>query len=348
MPKKASIVIGRFQPFHKGHLHLLDHATRDCDLLVVVLGSAGKPADIKNPFTDNDRAAMFGAVLHTEEIFKNRSFLTKYVSAHDYLYSEPSNIKWIQEVRSKVIPEVEGYDIQLYGHRSDDSSNYLDDFPDWELNETEHLGNALHATDIRESLFKHKKIPEDSLPEAIERFIRQWMESHAFTRLRAEWNLVAKQKRAWSKAPYPVAAITADSVVIHKGRVLMVTRGAHPGRGLMALPGGHFNVRDDIDLLDCALRELREETDLVLKRSECKTPANQPYQFAHKDRSVRGRIITHAFLWVLDEATYPMPKVIGGDDADEAFWVPLEDLARKSHLIFEDHLEIITAMVGTI
>jgi len=332
-------VIGRFQPLHKGHLHLLDQATKDCDLLVVVLGSAGRPADSKNPFTDNDRAAMFGAVLNTEKIFKARNFLTKFVSAHDY---RCSNTKWITEVRSKVSPEIEGYEIRLFGHHEDEGIQL---FPDWNPTETEQT-DSLHATDIRDSLFRHKKIPGDSLPDPTKRFILQWMESHAFTRLRAEWNLVSKQKRAWAKAPYNVPQVTADAVVFHKGRVLMVKRGAHPGKGQWALPGGYFSATKDFDFMDCALRELYEETGLVLKKSESKMLPNQPIQFTHPDRSVRARIITNAFLWILEEATYPMPKVLGASDADEAFWVPLEDLSRKSHLIFEDHLEIITTMIG--
>jgi len=347
--KKASIVMGRFEPFHNGHLYLFDQATKDCDLLIVVLGSAGRPADIKNPFTDNDRAAMITGVFHTEKIFRDRNFLTKFVSVHDYRGSD-SDTPWIQEVRSKVVPEVEEYEVTLFGHRSDHSSYYLDLFPDWPLKETEQLESAWHATEIREQLFKYKKIPENTMPRSIERFIRQWMESHAYVRLRAEWNLINKQKQQWSKAPYTVSFATADAVVLHKGRVLMVKRGAHPGKGLMALPGGYLQIgtktkAGDKDLLKTAIRECEEETGLELKRSECRTPAKQPFVFAHPERSVRGRIITHVYLWVL-EGDDPL-EVQGGDDADEAFWIPLDEIYRSSHLIFEDHLEIITAVAAT-
>ena len=72
---KASVIIGRFQPIHNGHIHLLRKATEDCDLLVVVLGSAGRPADIKNPFTDHDRTGMISSVIHTDEVLKDRDIV---------------------------------------------------------------------------------------------------------------------------------------------------------------------------------------------------------------------------------------------------------------------------------
>ena len=341
---KTSICIGRFQPIHNGHIHLLRQATEKCDLLIVVLGSGDRPGDINNPFSDSNRIGMISSVIHTDEVLKDRDCSIQFIAVHDYMYSDT---KWIQELRSKVSPMIEG-EVTLYGHRKDSSSYYLDLFPDWGLEEVEEGIDGLSATSIREKFFKYKQIPENAIPIAVERYILHWFDSHAFRNLRAEYNLVSKQKKAWSKAPYPAPFVTADSIVIHKGRVLMIKRAAHPGKGLMALPGGYMDLAEDKDMMATALRELEEETQLVLKRKECKNYDDNPIIFASKRRSVRGRIITGAFLWVLEDDVDVDNQIIGSDDAEEAFWVPLEDLARKSHIIFEDHLEIITKMVGMI
>jgi bifunctional NMN adenylyltransferase/nudix hydrolase len=45
-----AVVIGRFQPFHQGHLALLEHALRLAPRALLILGSAGGPRMLKNPF----------------------------------------------------------------------------------------------------------------------------------------------------------------------------------------------------------------------------------------------------------------------------------------------------------
>ena len=61
-------------------------------------------------------------------------------------------------------------------------------------------------------------------------------------------------------------------------------------------------------------------------------------------RSARGRTITQAFYLQLKNDAKGLPKVKGGDDAAQAFWLPLAELDAK--MMFEDHYAIITKMVG--
>ena len=49
------IYIGRFQPFHQGHLAMLQVALSKAPRVIVVLGSAGGPRTTKNPFTAEER-----------------------------------------------------------------------------------------------------------------------------------------------------------------------------------------------------------------------------------------------------------------------------------------------------
>jgi nicotinamide-nucleotide adenylyltransferase len=52
------LVIGRFQPLHKGHLAVIRDALKSCDDLVVVIGSAELSHTAENPFTAGERYQM--------------------------------------------------------------------------------------------------------------------------------------------------------------------------------------------------------------------------------------------------------------------------------------------------
>ena len=52
------LLIGRFQPFHLGHLHALRYALTKVDKLWVGLGSSNKPIQKNNPFSAEERKKM--------------------------------------------------------------------------------------------------------------------------------------------------------------------------------------------------------------------------------------------------------------------------------------------------
>jgi nicotinamide-nucleotide adenylyltransferase len=61
MLKKAShrgVVIGRFQPFHNGHLLLIRQILRECNEVLIVVGSAQLNYTFTNPFTAGERILM--------------------------------------------------------------------------------------------------------------------------------------------------------------------------------------------------------------------------------------------------------------------------------------------------
>ena len=120
------------------------------------------------------------------------------------------------------------------------------------------------------------------------------------------------------------------------GHVLLVERGGEYGRGLYALAGGFLDKNET--LLDCALRELQEETGLIINPNALKSS----HTFDAPERSTRGRTITTVFYFELmgDD----LPDVVGGDDASRAFWLPLGELDGR--MMFEDHYSIITKMLG--
>ena len=52
------LFLGRFQPFHNGHLHMIKTAKDQVDELIVAIGSAEKSFTDDNPFTAGERILM--------------------------------------------------------------------------------------------------------------------------------------------------------------------------------------------------------------------------------------------------------------------------------------------------
>ena len=116
---------------------------------------------------------------------------------------------------------------------------------------------------------------------------------------------------------YPRPAVTADCVVITKEeepKVLLIQRGAEPFKGCWAFPGGFMNMDETTE--QCAIRELKEETGLVVSELD------QIGAFSEVDRDPRGRTITVAYVAFIDAPV----EVKGQDDASNAQWFPISAL----------------------
>ncbi len=55
---KRGVFVGRFQPFHKGHLEAVKDILREVDELVIVVGSSQYSHKLENPFTAGERITM--------------------------------------------------------------------------------------------------------------------------------------------------------------------------------------------------------------------------------------------------------------------------------------------------
>ena len=84
--------------------------------------------------------------------------------------------------------------------------------------------------------------------------------------------------------------------------------------------------------------ELREETGIGLLQVTLEDAFRAAKVFDHPQRSLRGRTITHAHFFDLGRHT---PEVQAADDAAEAKWVPIGQLAAMESELFEDHFAIL-------
>jgi nicotinamide-nucleotide adenylyltransferase len=65
---KVALLIGRFQPFHLGHLRAIDYALERVDRLVLVIGSSQRSHEYRNPFTAGERMEMITEVLYNRKL----------------------------------------------------------------------------------------------------------------------------------------------------------------------------------------------------------------------------------------------------------------------------------------
>jgi bifunctional NMN adenylyltransferase/nudix hydrolase len=330
------VLIGRFQPLHNAHLEIIKRATALTNQLVIITGSGKQPRTYKNPFTSFERERMIKAAA-------GGLAMQVYVEENiDTIYNDQAWAVRIQGIVSKY--RTLGGQVGIIGHKKDDSSFYLDMFPQWGYEDVE-LIEFLSAVNIRDLYFKrdvNMSFIKGVVPETTFDFLMKFKDTTEYEQIIREREFVANYKKQYASLPYPPIFSTADSVVICSGHVLMIKRRAEPGKGLWALPGGYVNANTDKSVEDAAIRELREETLIKVPAPVLRGSIVRSKVFDAIDRSPRGRIITHAFHIELPDGE--LPKVKGNDDAEKARWVPIAEV--RSEECFEDHYEIIQHFLG--
>lgn len=327
--RDALVFIGRFQPFHNGHKAVIDAALEQAKEVVVVVGSSFAARNIRNPFTFEERKAMIEAVFDTDRV--------KVVPVSDFPYDDNKWVNAIQRIVDETVPYAK--DVGLIGHSKDSTSYYLNIFPRWKDHVEVGDVGGINATDIRKMLFGNV-LDGPKLPYNVEQLLMKLTKEKWWDTLIQEYQMVKRYKEAWKAAPFPPTFMTVDAVVVQSGHILLVKRGDMPGRGLWALPGGFLN--QDETMLDGAIRELREETRIKVPVPVLKGSIKASKTFDAPNRSSRGRTITQAFY--IDLGVGELPKVKGSDDAEEAFWVPFNEVRQE--LLFEDHFHIIDNFIN--
>lgn len=70
-----ALYVGRFQPFHLGHLEAVKYILRNSRELIIVVGSAQHSHTLENPFTAGERAMMVRLALDEAGIDPSRYFI---------------------------------------------------------------------------------------------------------------------------------------------------------------------------------------------------------------------------------------------------------------------------------
>jgi nicotinamide-nucleotide adenylyltransferase len=89
------LYIGRFQPFHNGHLQLIKSIVNKFDKIIIGIGSSQYSHDKINPFTVEERKLMIEATLKENKITNFEMFEIPDINNYP---------KWVSHVES-IIPE---------------------------------------------------------------------------------------------------------------------------------------------------------------------------------------------------------------------------------------------------
>lgn len=367
---ETAVLIGRFQPIHAAHLQIFERALEEASQLLVFVGSSTEVRTIRNPWTFEQRKEIINRAVkdlvgedqrpdwQPGPMGKSVTDRIEIVPVRDYLYQAG---RWASEIYSKATRFGASQDnsTAIYGCVKDDwTDEYLRMFSRWSFERMPYM-MELDATDIRKMLFETENvIPErDKVMPSTAEYLNRWIggdgryvdEIRPGTpinqHLKEEWDHYKKEEERWSYHPYdnPQAA-TADSLVLQNGHVLLIRRKIHPGKGLLALPGGYVNRNESTR--EAALRELREETGIPMHKDDLNAyTANDPEVFDHPKRCLGPlRKITNVFRTELPPGEFPI--VEGGDDAGEAQWIPLPEIYNRPEEFFEDHWHIISEMTS--
>ena len=103
------LLIGRFQPFHLGHLEALQFALSKVDNLWLGLGSSNKPAEKNNPFSAEERKEM---ILSSIDDSMKENISIYFIPDLD------NHVKWIEKIDT-IVPD---FDIVF---SNDELTNHL-------------------------------------------------------------------------------------------------------------------------------------------------------------------------------------------------------------------------------
>ncbi|MFA5984015.1 MAG: bifunctional nicotinamide-nucleotide adenylyltransferase/Nudix hydroxylase [Methylococcaceae bacterium] len=337
-PYAAAIYIGRFQPLHNIHLEIIKRAALLANKIIVIIGSDNQARTYKNPFTSAERALMISSA--SRELGINDNLQLEFNP--DSIYNDQA---WAVRIQAIVAKHAKAHEkIAIIGHKKDFSSFYFDLFPQWQMEDVGEI-EVLNASNIRDLFFKadtNLNFLKSVVPASTFDFLNQFKNTDDFRQIIREREFIATYQQQFQHTPYAPVFVTADTVVIQSGHVLMIKRRAEPGKGLWAFPGGFLDAQHDRSIKDCAIRKLKAETGIKVPTPALYGNIVDNRVFDAVDRSARGRTITHAFKIVLPDGE--LPKVKGLEHAEKASWIPIAELQPAA--CFEDHYEILQNLIG--
>ncbi len=350
----VSFILGRFQPFHIGHLSLVKKGFEVADNVCLILGSSDRPRSLRNPFTYEERVKI---------IKNNPCICTK--QDNIYFLKDVDNLYNHNQWRADLINKIKNFgnehnfkDMIILDHTKDNSEFVYEDtgfiINRFQLNDTVNYSNKnevfdtpLSATAIREQIYRDifvfSQYPK--YLQSVDLNIKELKDS-----LQPDYDYYEKYKADYENLPYPPVFVTVDVVLKVFDHILLIERGRTPGKGLLALPGGFFDAESDVSTLDAATRELQEETNIGISNYGLKSSILDNKVFDFKYRSQRGRVISHTFyidasewclrnLYICGNSDINKIPVQAGDDSGKAQFVHLKDITSKN--MFDDHYDII-------
>jgi len=153
------LYVGRFQPFHLGHLHAIKHVLSEVDEIVIVIGSAQYSHRLDNPFTAGERVTMVREALDETKIFPSKYWIIPIRDVHVHMM-------WVAEVRGYT-PKFE------YVYSNEPLTRRLFVEAGFPVKSIPYKKRRLYlATEIRERMLENKSWTE-LVPKSVAKYIKE-------------------------------------------------------------------------------------------------------------------------------------------------------------------------------
>lgn len=160
MSFKQVLFVGRFQPFHNGHLDAIKKILKVEDRIVIVIGSAEENNEPANPFTAGERFQMIEAALGAEGIERDRFVIIPVRNIKNFML-------WTAHVEQYIPPIYKVYTgSQIVRELYESYGKY----------EVAHLdfNFDVHGTSIREKMLKDDSTWEKDVHPKVLELIKKW------------------------------------------------------------------------------------------------------------------------------------------------------------------------------
>jgi len=165
---KQALFVGRFQPFHLGHLSVIKSALKKEDRLIIVIGSAEENHEPLNPFTASERFQMIETALSAEKIPHEKYVIIPIRNVENFMLWTAHVDQYIPPVYkvytgSKIVKEL----YENYGKYKIEDVKMLS-------SENGLKGEKISGTEIRKKMIKGDKSWEKMVHPKVAELIKKW------------------------------------------------------------------------------------------------------------------------------------------------------------------------------
>ena len=354
----AGLMFGRFQLVTLGHLAGVIAMAGTSRLFAVGVGSVNQSRDLRNAWTYEERVEMWRAAL--PEGLQDR---VRFFGQEDL----GNPLRWASAVENRMgrLLREEGLDpdradVALFGHRKDETSFYLDDFPNYILEQLPNV-DGINASDLRDEYFRNPDFwlwadtARGRVPDGVIEWLGRFHETPHYARLAEEASRADRQAEPWRRRtspdgpglPHDVIFNDAAAVIVQGNRVLMRRRDTFPGKGYWALPEGPIGLREEP--VRAAMRIAIERTSIDVSDTVLRKALRDSWTRTDPYRSTKGRTICFPSVFLLTPTprgrtpeerrrSMALPRVRASDDTG---FFTFDEVRKMRSEIHADHAIII-------
>lgn len=164
----SGLIIGRFQPFHKGHLSVVEDILKKHDRVIIVIGSAEKNFLPNNPLTAGERHQLIDQSLKEAKIPAEKYAIIPIRNVNNYAL-------WVNHINIYIPPYTTlytGSEIVKACYEGKYSKKHRTTKVGPEIIQLKRKF-GISATKIRTAILKNKGW-EKMVPKAVEKLLKKW------------------------------------------------------------------------------------------------------------------------------------------------------------------------------